>query len=177
MYDVTLAAAAEARRTSRILETLQLAPGAYAVATIHRAENTDDPRRLGEIVVWLNREADRQPVIVPLHPRTKQSIAAAGIDSGALRLVPPLGYLDMSRLLDGASTVFTDSGGLQKEAYFHRKPCVTLREETEWIETIEAGWNRLWRVAKYRPRHDIDEYGDGHAADRIAEILVDSADG
>jgi UDP-GlcNAc3NAcA epimerase len=85
----------------------------------------------------------------------------------------PLGYLDMHRLLRSAVAVFTDSGGLQKEAYFHKVPCVTLRSETEWVETIEAGWNRLWKGPDYAPRQEISAFGDGHAADRAVELLVD----
>ena len=88
-----------------------------------------------------------------------------------LRVVNPVGYLDMAKLLNGACEVFTDSGGLQKEAYFHRVPCTTLRDETEWVETITHGWNRLWKGADFAERSEIDEYGDGHAALRIVELL------
>ena len=93
------------------------------------------------------------------------------IDARPLHVCPPLTYLEMAQLLTNCTAVFTDSGGLQKEAYFHGKPCVTLRNETEWVETIECGWNRLWRGAPYQPRRLITDYGDGHAADRIVELL------
>jgi UDP-GlcNAc3NAcA epimerase len=89
-----------------------------------------------------------------------------------VRLIDPLGYLDMTQLVHNAAAVFTDSGGLQKEAYFHRVPCVTLREETEWVETIEAGWNRLWTGPDYGPRRDIADYGDGHAAEAIVKLVA-----
>jgi UDP-GlcNAc3NAcA epimerase len=90
-----------------------------------------------------------------------------------VKLLPPIGYLDMTMLLANAVEVFTDSGGLQKEAYFHRVPCVTLRDETEWVETVKAGWNRLWtQPARDIVRHDIAEYGAGDAADRIAAEIT-----
>ena len=110
-------------------------------------------------------------VVLPLHPRTRQAAERWGIGFDGVRVEPPLGYLDMTRLVRAATSVLTDSGGLQKEAYFHRVPCVTLRDETEWVETIEAGWNRLWTVDEYEPRRDIDEYGDGHAADAVVAAL------
>jgi UDP-GlcNAc3NAcA epimerase len=171
MFDTTLAAIGRAQARSRILETLELAPKSYAVATLHRAENTDHPDRLARMVAWLERQAVDRPVVMPVHPRTRKVMAAEVVPKG-VRLVDPLGYLDMMQLVHHAAAVFTDSGGLQKEAYFHRVPCVTLRDETEWVETIEAGWNRLWTVEAYRPRRGIPDYGDGHAAERIADVLV-----
>jgi UDP-GlcNAc3NAcA epimerase len=87
-------------------------------------------------------------------------------------MIDPVSYFDMHRLLAGATQVFTDSGGLQKEAYFHRVPCVTLRDETEWVETVEARWNWLWTTRDYKPRREIHEYGDGHAAKRVADITA-----
>ena len=100
----------------------------------------------------------------------------AALSLDGLTVVPPCGYLDMHRLLQGATTVYTDSGGLQKEAYFHRTPCITLRGETEWVETVACGWNRLWRGPDYRSRRTIDDYGDGTAARRIAAHLTDWLD-
>jgi UDP-GlcNAc3NAcA epimerase len=174
MYDACLHAAARAEARSTILDRFTLVPGGYEVATVHRAENTDDPCRLARILAYLQERATRCTVVLPLHPRTRVAIARAGIDFAGLRVSPPLGYLDMTRLVGGAAMVHTDSGGLQKEAYFHRVPCVTLREETEWVETVEAGWNRLWSATEYRPRRTVDDYGDGHAAQRIAELIVTS---
>lgn len=174
MYDTTIYAIAAARARSTIVRRLGLKDGAYAVATIHRAENTDDPTRLQEIIRWLKTRADMQTVVFPMHPRTREALSRKRIDTDGLMTIEPIGFLDMTRLLEGAAEVVTDSGGLQKEAYFHRKPCITLREETEWTETIDNGWNRLWRHEGYAPRRDIIDYGDGHAADRIATLIKET---
>jgi UDP-GlcNAc3NAcA epimerase len=172
MYDITLAMARKADEKSRILEILALAPRSYALATVHRAENTDDPARFGRVMDWLEEAARVQPIVMPLHPRTRKLMAERHISPAGVRTIDPLGYLDMTRLAHNAIAIFTDSGGLQKEAYFHRVPCVTLREETEWIETIEAGWNRLWTSPEYAPRRDIADYGTGSAARSIAELVA-----
>jgi UDP-GlcNAc3NAcA epimerase len=169
MYDTTLAAVERAEQSSKILETLELAPRSYAVSTIHRAENTDNPDRLAQILAWLEDAARQFPVILPLHPRTRNMIGLAYLSG--VRVIKPLGYLDMTHLVHHAAAVFTDSGGLQKEAYFHRVPCVTLRDETEWIETVEAGWNRLWKNPHYQPRRVIRDYGEGNSAQAIAEVI------
>ena len=172
MYDVTLHAGAAARQKSTILDRLRLAPKSYALATVHRAENTDDPAALAAVLAYLREQARARPLVLPLHPRTRDASARAGLALDGLTVTEPLGFLDMHRLLAGAAAVFTDSGGVQKEAYFHRVPCVTLRGETEWVETVEAGWNRLWRGPDYKPRRDIPDYGDGHSAEKIVAILA-----
>jgi UDP-GlcNAc3NAcA epimerase len=169
-----LAARPLALAKSRIIEEMNLKGRGFALATIHRAENTDDKVRLTKVLSWLKEQARRTMVVLPLHPRTRRVLLDSGESFENILVVEPVGYLDMQRLLIGCSEVYTDSGGLQKEAYFHRKPCVTLRDETEWVETISCGWNRLWLNADYKPRKEIDEYGDGQAADRIAEILASS---
>jgi UDP-GlcNAc3NAcA epimerase len=169
MYDLSLQAAARARAGSTVLERHDLVPGSYAAATVHRAENTDDPIRLAAVIDFLR--AWQVPVVLPLHPRTRAAADRAGLSLDGLVVLPPLSYLDMVRLVTGATAVLTDSGGLQKEAYFHGVPCVTLRDETEWVETIDAGWNRLWSVPDYRARRTIEEYGDGHAADVCARLI------
>jgi len=172
MYDATLFATAAARQRSTILAELGLERGGYAVATLHRQENTDDRASLAAAIAYIAEEARRRPVVLPLHPRTRIALGEAGVATGAIRVVPPLGYLDMHRLLADAALVLTDSGGLQKEAYFHRVPCITLRGETEWVETVDCGWNRLWRGPSWLPRREIADYGDGRAAERIAEVIA-----
>lgn len=171
MYDAALHAAEQARH-SDVLERLGIAGQRYAVATVHRAESTDDPQRLGEILAWLREQAGEFRVVLPLHPRTRARIAAAGLAIGDILVCEPIGYLDMQRLLQSALALFTDSGGLQKEAYFHRVPCVTLRDETEWVETVAAGWNRLWKGPDFAPRREVSLYGDGHAAERAAALIA-----
>jgi UDP-GlcNAc3NAcA epimerase len=172
MYDATLFAAAQACGSS-VLERLGLEERGYAVATVHRAESTDTREHLAAIISYLQHRARDCPVVLPLHPRTRQQIARWELDLDPIVACEPVGYLDMQRLLRSAVAVFTDSGGVQKEAYFHRVPCVTLRAETEWVETVAAGWNRLWRGPDYaQPRRDIVAYGDGHAADKALDLIV-----
>jgi UDP-GlcNAc3NAcA epimerase len=171
MYDTTLAAIERAEQKSDILKTFDLAPRSYAVCTIHRAENTDDPKRFAAVIAWLEQAARDLPIVMVVHPRTRKLMTATGQAPARVRLVDPLGYLDMTRLVHHATAVFTDSGGLQKEAYFHRVPCVTLRDETEWVETIDTGWNRLWTGPDHRPRRDIPDYGDGHSAEKIVKLI------
>jgi len=185
MLDALLANAAVARRRSRIVEQLQIREKAYYVCTIHRAENTDDETTLRKIFQGL-ATLDR-PVVVPLHPRTKQMIERCSILlTGPVKVIEPLGYLDMLELQRSAAVVLTDSGGVQKEAYYLGVPCLTLRNETEWVETIESGWNVLWRAdapssirelvlrqASFDgPRPPL--YGEGNAAATIADILTRS---
>ena len=172
MYDATLFAAAAARR-SRVLDRLGIAGRSFAIATIHRAESTKDRETLGEIVAFLRERTRDYVVVLPIHPRTRKRIEAWKLDLAGITTCDPVGYLDMHRLLQSAVTVFTDSGGLQKEAYFHRIPCVTLRSETEWVETIEAGWNRLWKGPDYAPRREIGAFGDGCAAAKAVALIID----
>jgi UDP-N-acetylglucosamine 2-epimerase len=178
-------AGARARRESSIVERLQLVEQRFVLATIHRAENTDDPATLSRIIDGLGRIGE--PVVFPVHPRTRHAMAAAKISPGpGVTLIDPVGYLDNVRLQSAARVVVTDSGGMQKEAYWLGVPCVTVREQTEWIETIAAGWNRLVAadadaiasaVADCRPGPDRPPlYGDGQAASRIVGAL-ETADG
>jgi UDP-GlcNAc3NAcA epimerase len=159
---------------SQILKQLGLVPKTYGVATFHRAENLSDGQRLQRIVEFLREEARKRPLVLPLHPRTREALNGLGVklNGNGFKPVEPLGYLDMCQLVHWSELILTDSGGLQKEAYFHRVPCVTLRAETEWEETIEHGWNRLWTVSDYLERSDIPEYGVQPAAARIIDALV-----
>lgn len=178
MFDATLFAKERAKETSDIIERMALADGDYAICTIHRAENTDDEAALRKVCDFLVDAAAEQRVIFPVHPRTRQAIALYGIMLPNVTLIDPLGYFDLHRLLASAARVYTDSGGLQKEAYFHGVPCVTLRSETEWLETIESGWNRLWTMSdEQAPRSPIADYGVGDSAERIADLLLDRTDG
>jgi UDP-GlcNAc3NAcA epimerase len=175
-FDAAQIATPLAARASMILQQLGLEPQHYGVATFHRAENVDNIDRLARIASYLREEANRRPLILPLHPRTRDALRAAGIilDGEMLKTIEPLGYLDMCQLLRCAEIVITDSGGLQREAYFHRVPCVTLREETEWNETVEHGWNRMWTVPDYLERREIPGYAIDVTAGRIIDILSTS---
>lgn len=146
MYDVALKHGSKVKAEERVLKRLGITPKDYILATVHRAENTDHPSRLRVIVEALQRVAQSLPVIWPLHPRTRQILEKNGYLPMAvanLHLIESIGYLDMVQLEKYASVITTDSGGVQKEAFFHGVPCVTLRDETEWVELVEAGWNRL----------------------------------
>ena len=180
MYDVFLEYLADARtRRSPTLADPTIQSG-FVLATIHRPENTDDPRRLSAIVDGL--AGSGLPVLFPAHPRTKAALEAAAISIGSsVKLIPPVGYLEMLALEADAEVIVTDSGGVQKEAYFAGTPCVTVRETTEWPETVQAGWNRLVgidptvlaeAIRSFRPTGNRPTYfGDGHAAERIVSLL------
>lgn len=185
MYDAVLYYR-ERARAEVPLAAWGLEDGAYALCTLHRQENTDDPARLAGILRALRAVAARMPVVLPLHPRTRQRFAAdaGAADLGGIRIVDPVPYLEMQRLTMGAQVILTDSGGLQKEAYFHGVPCVTLRDETEWVETVAAGWNVLAGADTARIVAAVDGgvdpsrarpalYGTGDAAVRIATSLTD----
>lgn len=183
MYDAALQFAEVAKTRTAILASLGVEPGRYALATVHRAENTDDPVRLANIVSALETVAATLPVVLPLHPRTAGRMKAAGLAFERVRTVPPVGYLDMVALESQAALIATDSGGVQKEAFFYRAPCVTLRDETEWVELVELGWNRLASpgggglvetilAALGSSGKDAQPYGDGKAATAIADILA-----
>jgi UDP-N-acetylglucosamine 2-epimerase len=182
MYDAALWARERAREHSDVLERHELVDGEYVLATVHRAANTDDPARLEAILEAF--DAVEGPVVLPAHPRTESRLKEYGLwelATESLHVIEPVGYLDFVRLLDGADRVATDSGGVQKEAFFLRTPCVTLREETEWVETVEAGGNVLVgadteAITEALARTDWsygegEPYGDGNAAAAVAESL------
>ncbi|MBI5017683.1 MAG: UDP-N-acetylglucosamine 2-epimerase (non-hydrolyzing) [Deltaproteobacteria bacterium] len=188
MYDVALYFGDKAESESKALERLGLRPKEYALATVHRAENTDDPVRLAAILGGLSALAQRLPVVFPVHPRTRHRLTSEPLGgTSGLRLIDPVGYLDMVMLEKNAALVATDSGGVQKEAFFHRVPCATLRDETEWVELVELGWNRLvpprdaasvgaTLVAALGARgREASPYGDGRAAEKIAALLGSAA--
>jgi UDP-GlcNAc3NAcA epimerase len=167
MYDAALYARDKASQHSRILDQLKLGAKKYSVATIHRQEHTGAKEDLSKIIAYLN--ARSCPVILPLHPRTKKAIEHHQIDLGDIKVIDPLGYLDMTWLIANAQEVITDSGGVPKEAYFHGVPCTTIGNYTPWPETVAKGWNRLWSSDTWlEPRMNIDDYGDGNAAKKIA---------
>lgn len=171
MYDATLHARHKAAETSTILERLSLHGSPYVVATVHRAENTRSPEALRKVAKHLSAVAKEVRVVLPLHPGTRNAFKTYGLHLVDVEVVEPVGYLDMAMLLMNAQAVHTDSGGLQKEAYFHSVPCVTLRNETEWIETVIHGWNRLWTEDVYLPRTEIHDYGCGDAAATCVRLI------
>ena len=188
MYDAFLFQVDIARKQSTILQKLDLKPGSYHLATIHRQENTDDPDRLSNIFKAFDVIGDEKcPLVIPLHPRTRKALNRFNLEifeDSRVRPIEPVGYLDMIQLESNARVIITDSGGVQKEAYYAGAPCVTLRNETEWIETIENGVNFLAgadidkTVAAYKKALTVDVqlkhgiYGDGHAAEKIVAALI-----
>ena len=181
MVDVSLAFRDAAEDRSRVLEELDLTPGEYLVVTAHRAGNVDDSERLHLLVELL--AALPSPAVFPVHPRTRARLEAAGLVErlSGVKLVPPLGYLDFLRLIRHARAVLTDSGGVQKEAYVLGVRCVTLRDRTEWVETVEVGWNTLVdldreaalaALAAEPPAGERPElYGGGRAAERVRDAV------
>jgi UDP-N-acetylglucosamine 2-epimerase len=182
MVDALEAALARAAGRSTVLARLGLAERRYVLLTLHRQENTDDRARLTSIMSALRRLGET--VVFPVHPRTRKALAACAgeaAEADNLVMIDPVGYLDMVSLEQSARLILTDSGGVQKEAYWLGVPCVTLRDETEWTETVDCGWNRLAGVDADRiesavrgfapPAARPPLYGDGHAAGRVAALL------
>lgn len=182
MYDAVLFYQKKATSQSTIISKVGLAPNNFVLCTIHRAENTDDPNRLKEICIALNEIHKQIPVVLPLHPRTRGYLKSLNIELD-VSLLDPVGYFDMLALLQNCKLVMTDSGGLQKEAFFFKKYCVTLRDQTEWVELIESGTNQLAGADSVAILNSFEElakrpfpipanlYGDGNAAELIAKKL------
>lgn len=178
MYDSILYFKEISRKKVNLTDIAPVEPGKYFLATIHRQENTEDIKRLQEIFIAFS-ELDI-PVIIPLHPRTRNILDEVSYRSN-VKIINPVGYLEMVSLLSNCIKVFTDSGGLQKEAYFLKKPCITLREETEWIETLEGNWNFTVGTDKEKILDKVhfcdygeqkNYFGDGKAAEKIIERLI-----
>lgn len=185
MYDATLYFSQEADKHSNILNELNITSKQYLLATIHRAETTNDIQKLANILRAFAQI--KHPIVLPLHPRTRKVIDNSNMliqlitEAPSLHVIESVSYLNMLALEKHALAILTDSGGVQKEAYFHRVPCITLREETEWIETVESGWNTLVGNDTNKilnaihhssiTKNEIFEYGIGNTASRIIDIL------
>ncbi|WP_445767945.1 non-hydrolyzing UDP-N-acetylglucosamine 2-epimerase [Rheinheimera sp.] len=187
MYDVALiySEAAESRIT--LLAQLGVTTNEYVLSTCHRAETTDNREKLQEVLIGLSMIAEWIPVVLPLHPRTKAKIIGSGLNEylEKIKLIEPVSYLDMVVLEKNAMTIVTDSGGIQKEAFFYRVPCITTRCETEWIETVDSGWNQLvgtdskkifeaFESRDIRERKNMSPYGIGNAAEKILNLMYKS---
>ncbi|NJE05721.1 UDP-N-acetylglucosamine 2-epimerase (non-hydrolyzing) [Thermococcus sp. M36] len=185
MYDALLYNIKIARKHSKILDKLGLKPRKYLLATVHRAENTDNRKNLENIIeAFID---SNESIVFPAHPRTQKYLKAYGLikqieKAENIIITPPIGYLDMLILEENAKKILTDSGGVQKEAYFLKVPCITLREKTEWVETVEDGWNILVgadkeklikAIMEFEPNGETYTYkfGDGRASGKIAEAL------
>jgi UDP-GlcNAc3NAcA epimerase len=183
MYDALIVNAEIASRTSSILGDLGLAPNEYLMATVHRAESTDDPEVLGRLMEAFNRLCERgERIVFPVHPRTRPRLAAFTLHE-RISIIDPVAYLDMLQLERNARMILTDSGGVQKEAFWLSTPCVTLRTETEWVETVRTGWNVIAGsdVAailaavdqmNVRAGQTADVPEDGKASERIVERVL-----
>lgn len=187
MYDVALFYRDRAQQNSTVLQTFGLTPGAFALATCHRAENTDAPLRLRSILSALAEIATQLPVVLPLHPRTRKLISDYGLEHllGKLTITEPLSFLDMVALEQASRLILTDSGGVQKEAFFYGIPCITMRDETEWVETVDLGWNQLVGATTPSILSAVNEmlqtppksvsakpYGTGRAAGDILTLMA-----
>ncbi|MGN6318218.1 non-hydrolyzing UDP-N-acetylglucosamine 2-epimerase [Trinickia sp.] len=182
MFDASITYSRATENAPDILNALNLEPGSYALATVHRAENTDSRERLEGIFTGFRLVG--QPIVLPLHPRTRGKLAEFGLDVPAnVRLIEPVGFRAMLQLERHARCIVTDSGGVQKEAFFMRKPCVTLRDETEWTELVDCGWNALVGAkaqaiaaavtSAAAPTAWPSLYGEGDASDKIvARVLT-----
>ena len=181
MYDAALFYRAQGKASDQIKE---LTKDVYYMATVHRAENTDDPVRIKGIFEALETIAEKTKVVLPLHPRTRRVLDKLGLKPQYITCIEPVGYFDMLHLQGNCLAVFTDSGGVQKEAFFAQKPCVTLRDETEWVELVKNGYNTLVGADKEKILaaekelstkkldFSMNLYGDGHAGDKVVSMIL-----
>lgn len=172
MYDMLLLSVQLALERSSIVKRLGVESQEYILLTLHRAENTDHPQKLEEIVRFVNQVSAGHPVIFPMHPRTRKIYESHPFGTH-VKTIDPVGYFDNLMLLKNSALLLTDSGGMQKESYWLEVPCITLREETEWTETVESGWNVLYRdyTGEHSPSSSPQCYGDGKAAERIVATI------
>ena len=182
MYDAFLQNIKIAKKKSKILRTLNLKPRDYSILTLHRAGNVDNQKKIKIIIDAIQKSEEK--IIFPIHPRTEKQLKKLKIENCKLKIVNPVGYLDMLYLEKNAKKILTDSGGVQKEAYWLKVPCITLRKETEWVETVKNGWNvlvgtnkeKIIRAVKnFNPkRKQQKHFGSGRSAKKIVKILIDS---
>lgn len=190
MYDALLISLEIAEKESTILDTLKLKPKEYYLVTIHRAENTDDKNNLKNIMLALLEVSKRNQVVFPVHPRTNKTLEKLHISPDTLnklKIMDPISYFDMLVLLKNAKKILTDSGGMQKEAYIFQVPCITIRNNTEWVETVESGWNTVVGANKKKiiesalsnshiPNSSHEKFfGDGKTAEKIIGFLLNNA--
>jgi len=181
MFDALMHFSKISETKSKILEILNLKPKEYYLATVHRAENTDNYERLKDIMTALS-QLDK-PVIFPMHPRTKNKIKEYNLESllKTVQVIDPVGYLDMINLEKNAKAILTDSGGIQKEAFWLKVPCITLRDETEWVETVKFGWNTLVGANCKNIIESVNSISYGvdvnfeneYAVTRVSEVIKD----
>lgn len=186
MFDLLLYYKDIARKRSKILQKLNINSKGYLLCTVHRAENTDDISRLKSIVAALERLSEDFQVILPIHPRTKNLIKKHNLKVRKVKIIESVSYIDMVKLEQEAAIILTDSGGVQKEAYFLKVPCLVLRDETEWVETVKIGWNYLAGANTNKIVDTIDKirridfankkypyfYGDGNSADKMLKVIL-----
>jgi len=186
MYDAVLFYSHIAEMNSSIIDRLRIDPERYILVTIHRSENTDDYHRLENILTALQQIAERKEVILPLHPRTREVVSEKNLSTGEIRIIDPISYFDMLLLEKKCEFIITDSGGIQKEAYFFQKPCITIRDQTEWVELVSAGVNQIVGADKTKiiaaadkineQQFDFSQgfFGKGNAGKRIVDIIVEA---
>ena len=183
MFDAVLDFKELAKKKSNIVNELNLIENKYILTTIHRAENTNDINRLRNIIQALNES--NKTIVLPLHPRTKKYIDSYGLSfNNNVKVIEPIGYLDMISLEMHAEKIVTDSGGVQKEAFFMKKPCITMRDETEWVETVQNGWNTivgtdkekiLSAIMNFVPNREQENiFGDGKAGEKILKVIKEA---